>query len=198
MFHRILVPFWAAGFSFSKAHLRDNVKFDPHTRYMFHGEEFHFATRAWTHGYDFYSPPYDIAFHRYYDAKSTKRLNINHIPQKRDNALIRDGAEKRVNALWGVLELRASLKGEGEDKGDAKSAREKADLRELENSAYSLGDKRSLSDFWDFAGIDITNMEITVFPTKRWSLGGLDRVTWKDESIDPVSHPQLYGEVHYG
>ena len=57
----VLVPFWAAGFSFAKAHLRENVKWDPHTQYIFNGEEFHFATRAWTHGYDFYSPPFDIA-----------------------------------------------------------------------------------------------------------------------------------------
>merc|ERR1712087_898980 len=67
----ILVPFWAAGFAFSKSHFREAVPFDPHTKWLFHGEEFHHATRLWTHGYDFYSPQYDILFHRY--AANAKR-----------------------------------------------------------------------------------------------------------------------------
>ena len=32
------------------------VPWDPHQAYVFWGEEFGFGTRAWTHGYDFYSP----------------------------------------------------------------------------------------------------------------------------------------------
>ncbi|ETO18357.1 hypothetical protein RFI_18917 [Reticulomyxa filosa] len=83
--HRsVLVPFWAAGFSFSKAHLREQVPWDPYCKFVFHGEEFLFVSKAWTHGYDMYSPPYDIVFHRYYeDASKTPRFNINHINAER-------------------------------------------------------------------------------------------------------------------
>ena len=70
----IIVPFWAAGFSFSKSHYRSAAPWDPYTKWLFHGEEFYFGTRAWTHGYDFYSPPYDIVFHRYADKAKRGRM----------------------------------------------------------------------------------------------------------------------------
>ena len=172
-----IVPFWAAGFSFSKAHIRDNVKWDPHTTYIFHGEEFHFSTRAWTHGYDFYSPPFDIAFHRYYDKKRTSRLNINHVRNSESNSK-RDAAEKRVNALWGLLELRTP------------NSIDKADIEEMD--IYPLGNKRSLSDYWKFCGIDPVEKTYTVFKESQWSKGGLQRITWNDISTDPVLHPEIY------
>ena len=172
----VLVPFWAAGFSFAKAHVRDQVKWDPHTNYIFNGEEFHFATRAWTHGYDFYSPPFDIAFHRYFAKDKTKRFTINDV-HKPGSEKKRDAAEKRINALWGLLELRTPGKS-----GDA-------DLEEIEE--YPLGDKRSLTDFWKFAGIDPVEQTFTVFESSVYSDGGLARVPWKDHSIDPVLNPKI-------
>ena len=145
--------------------------------YIFHGEEFHFSTRAWTHGYDFYSPPFDVAFHHYYDKKRTSRLSINHF-RNPEQATKRDAAEKRVNALWGMLELRSP------------NEVDKADLAEMDK--YPLGNKRSLADYWKFCGIDIVDMTFTVFEEKEWSKGGLTRIAWKDESIDPVLHPEKY------
>eukprot|EP01083_Nonionella_stella_P113045 333102_1 len=168
-----LVPFWAAGFSFSKAHVRDNVKWDPHTTYIFHGEEFHFSTRAWTHGYDFYSPPFDIAFHRYYDSKRTKRYNINNVRHPESD--LGDAAEKRVNALWGLLELRTP------------NERGNADLEDIDK--YPLGKERSLSDYWSFCGIDPVEKTFTVFKENVWTKGGLQRIPWKDRSRDPVLNP---------
>eukprot|EP01084_Bolivina_argentea_P082393 149170_1 len=176
----VLVPFWAAGFSFSKSHVRDKVKWDPHTTYIFHGEEFHFSTRAWTHGYDFYSPPFDIAFHRYYDKGRTSRYNINNVRNDESNSK-RDAAEKRVNALWGLLELRTP------------NGVDKADIEDI--NVYPLGDKRLLSDYWTFCGIDPIEKTYTVFKEEEWGNGGLIRIPWKNKLIDPVLHPEKYGFV---
>ena len=172
----ILVPFWAAGFSFSKSHVRINVPFDPYTQYVFNGEEFHFATRAWTHGYDFYSPPFDIAFHRYY-GHNTKRKNINDIKNK-DSNTIRQESEKRINSLWGLLELRTP------------SNVNQANLIDIDK--YPLGRKRSLKNYWKFAGIEPISRNITVFKESQWANGGLKRIPWDDQSIDPVINPHLY------
>ena len=61
----ILHPFWAAGFSFSRGHFGMRVPNDPHMTMMFQGEEIDIAVRAWTRGYDFYSPPLSVLFHPY-------------------------------------------------------------------------------------------------------------------------------------
>ena len=81
-----LQPFWAAGYSFSKSHAVRRVPYDPHTAFLFHGEEFSRGARLWTSGYDlralrssaflhrpirstsrydFYSPSENLVFHHY-------------------------------------------------------------------------------------------------------------------------------------
>lgn len=59
----ILTAFFAAGFSFQKGHRILNVPNDPYAAYLFDGEEMSMAIRMWTHGYDFYAPHKDIAYH---------------------------------------------------------------------------------------------------------------------------------------
>ena len=54
-----------AGFSFSRSHATKRVPYDPHTAYLFHGEEFSRGARLWTHGYDFYSPSENFVLHHY-------------------------------------------------------------------------------------------------------------------------------------
>lgn len=49
-------PFWAAGFSFSRGHFALRVPYDPYLPMLFQGEEISMGVRAFTHGYDFYSP----------------------------------------------------------------------------------------------------------------------------------------------
>jgi hypothetical protein len=41
------------------------VPYDPHTAFLFHGEEFSRGARLWTSGYDFYSPSENLVFHHY-------------------------------------------------------------------------------------------------------------------------------------
>lgn len=55
---------WAAGFSFSKGTIVKDVPIDPYL-YLFFGEQMDMAIRAYTHGYDLYSPTQTIAYHIY-------------------------------------------------------------------------------------------------------------------------------------
>jgi len=64
-----LTTLWAAGLSFSKCHAERVVPYDPHTPYIFWGEEFTRTARFFTHGYDVYTPDRTIIAH---DAKKPK------------------------------------------------------------------------------------------------------------------------------
>jgi len=155
----VLTPFFAAGFAFARSHLRDNVPWDPYQKYVFWGEEFSFGSRAWTYGYDFYSPHEDIVGHWYGGGPKRRSPFVSHPNSHK----IRDGGEKRIMKLWGILPP------EWEDK---------ADKRELDK--YGLGTKRRLDEFWKFAGIDPQKKTITVFPNERWQKGGLEYVPYNE------------------
>ena len=57
---------WGAGLSFSKCHAERKVPYDPHTPYIFDGEEFSRAIRFWTYGYDIYTPHRVYVVHDYH------------------------------------------------------------------------------------------------------------------------------------
>jgi hypothetical protein len=67
----IIIPIvgrlWGAGLSFSKCHAEKRVLIDPHTLWMFDGEEFLRASHLWTYGYDMYSPSTggSVIYHNY-------------------------------------------------------------------------------------------------------------------------------------
>ena len=160
--HPVLVPFWAAGFSFSKSHFRDTVPFDPNTKWLFHGEEFHQGTRLWTHGYDFYSPQYDILFHKY-----AARASRGKMPFSKEIQAARDISEKRVNYLWNLLDIRTP---------DISKEQREEIIKDIE--LYPLGNKRTMKQFWNFVGCDPILQNITIFETEMWSKNGLQRVPW--------------------
>lgn len=56
---------WAAGFSFSKGNFIIEAGYDPYTPFLFFGEEMDIAARAFTHGWDFFSPSKTVIFHNY-------------------------------------------------------------------------------------------------------------------------------------
>ncbi len=56
---------WAAGFSFSKGKFVLEAGYDPYTPFIFFGEEMDIALRAYTHGWDFFSPRTSVVFHNY-------------------------------------------------------------------------------------------------------------------------------------
>ena len=61
---------WGAGLSFSKCHAERKVPYDPHTPFIFDGEEFSRALRFWTYGYDIYSPHRVYVVHDYTKSQS--------------------------------------------------------------------------------------------------------------------------------
>lgn len=56
---------WGAGLSFSKCHAERKAPYDPHTPFIFDGEEFSRAVRFWTWGYDIYTPHRVYVVHNY-------------------------------------------------------------------------------------------------------------------------------------
>ena len=96
------------------------------------------------------------------------------MPHSAEIGRLRDVSEKRLNAVWGLLEIRTP----------AISDILKADKRELDK--YGLGNKRTIEQFWAFCGVDAIAQNITVFDKSLWSDGGLERVPWNPPHIDPV------------
>lgn len=62
---RLPQPWVAGGFLFTSSLMLREVPFDPHLSYLFQGEEVLFGVRLWTHGYNLYSPPRNLAYHFY-------------------------------------------------------------------------------------------------------------------------------------
>ncbi|RLN93028.1 hypothetical protein BBJ28_00014265 [Nothophytophthora sp. Chile5] len=62
-----LEALWGGGLSFSKCHAERNVPIDPHTPWLWDGEEFLRSADYWTHGYDLYSPSElgNVLYHNY-------------------------------------------------------------------------------------------------------------------------------------
>ena len=61
---------WGAGLSFSKCHAERKAAYDPHTPFIFDGEEFSRAVRFWTWGYDIYTPNRVYVVHNYKKSQS--------------------------------------------------------------------------------------------------------------------------------
>ena len=61
----LLTKHWAAGFSFSRIHMPQEVPSSDLLPNVFDGEEFNRFARMWTRGYDVYSPDRNVVFHNY-------------------------------------------------------------------------------------------------------------------------------------
>lgn len=55
--------FWVSGFAFSRGSVIKDAPYDPDLPYLFFGEETLMTIRLWTHGYDFFCPGVQIAYH---------------------------------------------------------------------------------------------------------------------------------------
>ena len=169
----VRTPFFGGGFSFVKAIFwLEHVKWDPYMLYIFNGEEFGISTRGWTSGYDFYSPPFDLCAH-WYD-KGPKRKSPHISNPKINTHKIRDRSEKRINYMWGIWNVR--YPNIDLTKMSDKEIANIVELRDLDK--YGLGNKRTLKQYWEFAGIDIEKKNITVFKEKIYEHGGLKYVPW--------------------
>lgn len=111
------------GFIFADADLVREIPYDPEI--AFFGEEICFAMRAWTRGWDIYSPSKTIVYHFYFRhnyKKVWKDINIRKIS-------------------WSDIE-------------DISKEKQKRVLCGIEQGVYGSGTERSLSDFELFTGLD--------------------------------------------
>ncbi len=132
-------PFPAAsvahGFMFASARLFQTVAIDPYI--YFFGDELTFAARAWTHGWDFFSPHRPVVFHLW------DRTTRPRHPQDRpaDARVLRKVSAERVAHLVGI--------------------RQSKDARALfELSRYGLGTARTLRDYQRFSGVNFAKRTI--------------------------------------
>ena len=112
-----------AGFIFAESQLVKDVPYDPEI--SFFGEEVCFAMRAWTRGWDIYSPSEVIVYHFYTRggySKIWKDRNIRKISWKE---IEEKSKEKQKNVLCGI-----------------------------EQGIFGAGNVRSLKDYEKFVGIN--------------------------------------------
>lgn len=175
----ILTVFFAAGFSFQKGHRLKNVPYDPYSAFLFDGEEMSMAVRMWTHGYDFYSPNADVAYHLYSPNNNKIRPVFWETEWKTKWKTARE-SEYRINFIIGLSE-----------KFHPHVPWTSIDLREY--LRFGVGEQRKVSDFWKFARIDLDKY-LSEDMCPLFEAGGMDayRVPWKDIDKDPyrpITHP---------
>lgn len=125
--------FVAGGMLFCPARqFLEDVPFDPWLKDVFVSEEILVSSRAWTHGWDIYTPSEQIVFHEFTRAESPKYWALG-----TDDS---DGV-KRVKYILGLRDDPGPLS------------------RGLDR--YGLGKVRSIEDYWKFAGIDPRTGKVT-------------------------------------
>ncbi|KAJ8600770.1 hypothetical protein CTAYLR_006111 [Chrysophaeum taylorii] len=130
-------PLWCAGFSFAPREAVLRVKYDPHLRFLFFGEEMVMAARFWTHGYDFFAPSRAVLYHKWSRAgRPNFREDARLYGDPRAERRYRARSLRRLRALFG-----ASSSSGDDDVGP-------------NLDSYGLGHVRTLADFQNKVGVD--------------------------------------------
>jgi len=118
--------FIAAGFLFCHSDFVRKVPYDPSLKHLFQGEEVLLSARAWTSGFDIYTPRRNICLHHYLRHDKPKSWDAKSPSYESDKA----ESERRARRLLG---LEAPVIGD---------------------DRYGLGQVRSIDDYWKFAKLD--------------------------------------------
>ncbi|XP_055356855.1 skp1-protein-hydroxyproline N-acetylglucosaminyltransferase-like [Paramacrobiotus metropolitanus] len=124
-----LMPQFAAGFNFGSCEHAKEVRSDPYTPFLFHGEEYSRAARLWTRGYDFYAPTQDIVFHWYETRKVVWETDWE------ERSLIQKKSRRRIRYMMG---LNVSSR----------------DFDEFGLKKFGLGKRRTFAQWQNFTKID--------------------------------------------
>lgn len=131
----VQTPYIAAGFMFVESKFLQEVPFDPYLPFLFVGEEILLSIRAWTSGYDIYTPSENLVFHLY--------------TRKDENKIWTDKTYKDDDA-FNKVKLLAHLENQ------------EIPSHLLDNiERYGLGKERTLDDYYKFSGIDLENKKVT-------------------------------------
>ncbi|KAI2505645.1 glycosyltransferase [Fragilaria crotonensis] len=112
-----LQPFWSSSFSFSRGHFILTVPYDPYLPMVSKSdEEISMAFRAFTHGYDFYTPVSNVCFDSArkddltsFEENKSIYNGVEKVSLRRLDNLLRMEAEKNVrdaNELFGLGQAR--------------------------------------------------------------------------------------------
>ncbi|KDO28303.1 hypothetical protein SPRG_06353 [Saprolegnia parasitica CBS 223.65] len=126
-----LMSQFAGGFNFGTAIQALEVRNDPYTPYLFHGEEYSKAARLFTHGYDMYVPKRQVVYHWY------EKRNVVWERDWGDRYVVQQKAKRRIRTVLGL-----STTSDDYDKTDI--------------DKFGLGTKRTFEQFRAFSGIDPT------------------------------------------
>jgi UDP-GlcNAc:polypeptide alpha-N-acetylglucosaminyltransferase len=138
-------PWASGGFLFSRGSLVTEVPFDPHLPFVFDGEEILYSVRAWTHGYDIFSPSESVLYHYYYRKGAKKFWDI--LP--RDWTIVQQASQRRIQYLLDTHKRHTT------ERHVPRDTKEEAVLIELDK--YGLGTNRTLDQWYEFAGINRYN-----------------------------------------
>jgi hypothetical protein len=134
----VQTPHIAAGMFFSEGKCIKEVPYDPYLPNLFVGEEILHSARVWTSGYDIYTPQEITVYHLY------TRSEQPHVwDDKKDYN--DEEAFNKAKLILGFNDLN-----EEKISPYVKSNIDK----------YGLGKKRSMKEFFEFAGIDAANKRI--------------------------------------
>jgi len=118
--------FIAAGFFFAPRDFVKLVPYDPNLKQLFQGEEILLSARAWTNGFDIFTPRVNICLHHYLREEKPKFWN----DQKGTSyEAEKSTSESRARRILGIE-------------------------APLISDQYGLGRARSIDEYWAFAGID--------------------------------------------
>jgi len=153
---------YGAGLSYSKCHAELKVPVDPHSPYVFDGEEFNRAARYWTYGYDIYTPHRVYVLHNYPESQS------NPTTGSWRRKIDRTALENSNRRLRSVIDVPGGFS-------------DRDEVIKLKKSKYGLGDRRSLDELIQFSGIDLRNRKVTIDGKNRCG-----NLRW----VDFEEHPQ--------
>ena len=124
-------PYLASGMFFCESYFLNELPYDPNLDYLFVGEEILHSIRFYTNGWDIYTPYENIIFHEY-ERKDKPKIWT-------DNPYYSDlPAFNKVKYYIGMLQEKE------------KNNIEKNIINNIDK--YCLGKKRSLQDYYNFAG----------------------------------------------
>lgn len=131
-------PWVAAGLMFLESYFLYSVPFDPMLSHVFNGEEVLFSARLWTNGWDIYTPNKKVLYHHYNRKESPMYYKDNN-----QSGTCRSKAEKRMHYILGLVDINQV----------------EPDFRH-DIEYYSLGNERSLDDYWKLAKVDFKQKKI--------------------------------------
>lgn len=126
----------SGGMIFAPSKCIIDVPFDPYLDYLFVGEEILHSIRFYTHGWDFFTPSQNVVYHEYTRKDKPKiwgDLKYSDVP-----------AHNKVKKIIGL-----------------NFKKKKLTVNILNNiHKYGLGTARSLSDYYNYAGINIDTSKV--------------------------------------